>query len=45
MAGRDDSNGAKEKSGNGIDELPTFNAENMQNNMKIIYYRFVFMPF
>nr|GLL43884.1 ER membrane protein complex subunit 6 [Ipomoea trifida] len=43
MAGRDDSNGAKEKSGNGIDELPTFSAENMQNNMKVIYYSRTFM--
>nr|GME02037.1 ER membrane protein complex subunit 6 [Ipomoea batatas] len=43
MAGRDDSNGGKEKSGNGIDELPTFSAENMQNNMKVIYYSRTFM--
>ncbi|CAH9104277.1 unnamed protein product [Cuscuta europaea] len=43
MAGRDDSNVAKEKSSNGIDELPTFNAENMQTNMKIIYYSRTFM--
>ncbi|WMV37339.1 hypothetical protein MTR67_030724, partial [Solanum verrucosum] len=27
-----------EKSSSGMDDLPTFNAENMQNNMKVILY-------
>ncbi|VFQ61003.1 unnamed protein product [Cuscuta campestris] len=43
MAGHDNSKVAKEKSSNEIDELPTFNAENMQNNVKIIYYSRTFM--
>ncbi|CAN4094983.1 unnamed protein product [Withania somnifera] len=43
MAVDDDVNGSIEKSGSGMDELPTFNAENMQNNMKIIYYSRTFL--
>jgi hypothetical protein len=31
---------SEKKSSNGVNELLTFNAENMQSNMKIIYYRF-----
>ena len=30
----------EKKSSNGVNELLTFNAKNMQRNMKIIYYRF-----
>ncbi|KAJ8539779.1 hypothetical protein K7X08_014031 [Anisodus acutangulus] len=39
MAVDDDVNGRIGKSSSGMDELPTFHAENMQNNMKIIYHR------
>ncbi|KAH7864615.1 hypothetical protein Vadar_031795 [Vaccinium darrowii] len=39
MAGHDES-GSSEKSPS---DLPTFNAENMQNNMKAIYYSRTFM--
>jgi len=31
---------SEKKSSNGVNELLNFNAENMQSNMKIIYYRF-----
>lgn len=41
MAGHDDS-GTSEKKSNNANDIPAFNAENMQNNMKVIYYRFVF---
>ncbi|KAA8534401.1 hypothetical protein F0562_031918 [Nyssa sinensis] len=43
MAGLDDSGASEKKSGEAINDLPTFNAENMQNNMKIIYYSRTFM--
>ncbi|PHU29950.1 hypothetical protein BC332_02043 [Capsicum chinense] len=43
MAGHDNLNGSTEKSGSGMDDLPTFNAENMQNNMKVILYSRTFM--
>lgn len=42
MAGHNDSNTSEKKSSEAANDLPTFNAENMQSNMKIIYYRFVF---
>lgn len=38
MAGHDNSGTSGKKDTN---DIPTFNAENMQNNMKVIYYRFV----
>lgn len=41
MAGHDGSGTSGKKDTN---DIPTFNAENMQNNMKVIYYRFVFTP-
>lgn len=40
MAGHDDS-GATDKKSSEINDIPTFNVENMQSNMKVIYYRFV----
>lgn len=40
MAAHSDSGSSGKKSSNGVNELLTFNAENMQSNMKIIYYRF-----
>ncbi|MCD7464213.1 hypothetical protein HAX54_052304 [Datura stramonium] len=43
MAVHDDVNGSTEKSNSGMDELLTFNAENMQNNMKVIYYSRTFL--
>ena len=42
MAGHTESGSSEKKSSAGMNDLPTFNAENMQNNMKVIYYRFVF---
>ncbi|KAG4990389.1 hypothetical protein glysoja_029385 [Glycine soja] len=38
MAVHSDSASSEKKSSNGVNELLTFNAENMQSNMKIIYY-------
>ena len=38
MAGHNES----EKKSNDTSNIQTFNAENLQSNMKIIYYRFVF---
>jgi len=35
-----DSASSEKKSSNAANELLTFNAENMQSNMKTIYYRF-----
>jgi len=35
-----DSASSEKKSSNAVNELLTFNAENMQSNMKTIYYRF-----
>ncbi|KAM3338114.1 ER membrane protein complex subunit 6 isoform X2 [Capsicum galapagoense] len=43
MAGHDNLNGSTDKSSSGMDDLPTFNAENMQNNMKVILYSRTFM--
>lgn len=40
MAGHSGSGSSEKKSSNGANELLTFNAENMQSNMKTIYYRF-----
>nr|XP_017219965.1 PREDICTED: ER membrane protein complex subunit 6 isoform X2 [Daucus carota subsp. sativus] len=42
MAGHDDSS-VSEKKSNDISDLPTFNVENMQSNMKVIYYSRTFM--
>jgi len=42
MAGHSGSASSDKKSSNGVNELLTFNAENLQSNMKIIYYRFRF---
>lgn len=44
MAGHGDSGASGKKSSEAANELHTFNAENMQSNMKIIYYRFVLYP-
>jgi hypothetical protein len=41
MAGHNDSVAAEKKSSEATNDIPTFNAENLQSNMKIIYYRFV----
>ena len=43
MAVHSESGSQEKKSGNGLNELLTFNAENMQNNMKIIYYSRTFL--
>lgn len=43
MAGRVDSEKVKEKASDNLNDLPTFNAENMQNNTRIIYYSRTFM--
>ncbi|XP_047336161.1 ER membrane protein complex subunit 6 [Impatiens glandulifera] len=43
MAGQNDSGGSEKKSGDLISELPMFNVENMQNNVKSIYYSRTFM--
>lgn len=40
MAVHSGSGSSEKKSSNEVNELLTFNAENMQSNMKIIYYRF-----
>ncbi|KAK7303656.1 hypothetical protein RJT34_14568 [Clitoria ternatea] len=43
MAVHSDSSSSEKKSSNGVNELLTFNAENMQSNMKIIYYSRTFL--
>ncbi|KAF7806793.1 ER membrane protein complex subunit 6 [Senna tora] len=43
MGGHNESNSSEKKSGNGVNDLPTFNAENLQSNMKTIYYSRTFM--
>ncbi|CAI9118931.1 OLC1v1020563C1 [Oldenlandia corymbosa var. corymbosa] len=43
MAVSNGSSVSKEKSSDLSDELPTINAENMQSNMKVIYYCRTFM--
>lgn len=40
MAVHEDSSAQKKKSSDALDEIPTFNVENMQNNTRIINYRF-----
>lgn len=49
MAVHDDTIGQKEKSSDALDEIPIFNVENMQNNTRIINYRFthclIVLPF
>ncbi|XWS38910.1 hypothetical protein CRYUN_Cryun18bG0003900 [Craigia yunnanensis] len=42
MAGHSDSSSSEKKSSEARNDIPTFSAENLQNNMKVIYYRFVF---
>ncbi|CAL5393508.1 unnamed protein product [Camellia sinensis] len=41
MAGHDDSVSSEKKSSEAVNDIPTFNAENMQNNMKAVYYRWL----
>ncbi|CAL5337991.1 hypothetical protein ACSBR2_013703 [Camellia fascicularis] len=43
MAGHDDSVSSEKKSSEAVNDIPTFNAENMQNNMKAVYYSRTFM--
>ncbi|CAI9762594.1 unnamed protein product [Fraxinus pennsylvanica] len=43
MASRDESSVPRKQSSDVADEISTFNAENMQNNAKIIYYSRTFM--
>ncbi|XP_043690600.1 ER membrane protein complex subunit 6-like [Telopea speciosissima] len=43
MAGRDDSVVSDKKSSDATNDIPTFHAENLQNNMKIIYYSRTFL--
>ena len=38
MAGHNES---EKKSSDALDDLQTFRAENLQSNIKVIYYRFV----
>lgn len=39
--GHNDSGGSEKKSSESANDIQTFNAENLQSNMKVIYYRFV----
>jgi len=43
MAGHNDSVAAEKKSSESTNDIPTFNAENLQSNMKIIYYSRTFL--
>ncbi|KAL3812252.1 hypothetical protein ACJIZ3_013520 [Penstemon smallii] len=43
MAIREDSSVQLKKSSDSLDEIPTFNAENLQNNARIINYSRTFM--
>ncbi|CAL0300980.1 unnamed protein product [Lupinus luteus] len=43
MAGHSESGSSEKKSSNGLNELLTLNVENMQSNMKIIYYSRTFL--
>ncbi|XP_010262002.1 PREDICTED: ER membrane protein complex subunit 6-like isoform X1 [Nelumbo nucifera] len=43
MVGHEDSGASKKKSTDSSNDLPTFNAENLQNNTKIIYYSRTFL--
>ncbi|TYI38979.1 hypothetical protein ES332_A02G067400v1 [Gossypium tomentosum] len=43
MAGQCDSSSSEKKSSEAMNDVPTFSTENMQNNMKVIYYSRTFM--
>ncbi|GFZ09100.1 Rab5-interacting family protein [Actinidia rufa] len=43
MAGHDDSGSSGKKSSEATNDIPTFNAENMQKNLKAVYYSRTFM--
>ncbi|KAL4273512.1 hypothetical protein GQ457_13G023480 [Hibiscus cannabinus] len=43
MAGHSDSSSSEKKSSEAMNDVPIFSAENMQNNMKVIYYSRTFM--
>ncbi|XVE65480.1 hypothetical protein DITRI_Ditri08aG0003300 [Diplodiscus trichospermus] len=43
MAGHGDSSSSEKKSNEAVNDVPTFSAENLQNNMKVIYYSRTFM--
>eukprot|EP00262_Sarcandra_glabra_P017540 TRINITY_DN6038_c0_g1_i2.p1 TRINITY_DN6038_c0_g1~~TRINITY_DN6038_c0_g1_i2.p1 ORF type:complete len:121 (+),score=13.77 TRINITY_DN6038_c0_g1_i2:160-522(+) len=43
MATHDELGASEKKSSDAIDDIPTFNAENLQNNMKAIYYSRTFL--
>ncbi|KAK8988273.1 hypothetical protein V6N11_065869 [Hibiscus sabdariffa] len=43
MAGHSDSSSSEKKSSEAMTNVPIFSAENMQNNMKVIYYSRTFM--
>ncbi|OMO58505.1 Transmembrane protein 93 [Corchorus olitorius] len=43
MAGPSDSSSSEKKSNEASNDVPTFSAENLQNNMKVIYYSRTFM--
>ena len=44
MAGRDDLGLSEKTSIEAANDVPTFNAENMQNNIKVVYYWLVSTP-
>lgn len=41
MGGHNDSSASEKKLSEAANVVPTLNAENLQSNMKVIYYRFV----
>ncbi|XAR56969.1 hypothetical protein NMG60_11024952 [Bertholletia excelsa] len=43
MAGHDGSGSSEKTPSEAVNDLPTFNAENMQSNMKSVYYSRTFM--
>ncbi|XP_039025312.1 ER membrane protein complex subunit 6-like [Hibiscus syriacus] len=43
MAGHSDSSSSEKKSNEAMNDVPVFSAENLQNNMKVIYYSRTFM--
>lgn len=45
MAGHNESSASGKKSTEATNDVPTLNAESLQSNMKIIYYRFVLSTF
>lgn len=45
MAGHNESSASGKKSTEATNDVPTLNAESLQSNMKIIYYRFVLATF